>query len=76
MQKLRKQLKVYCINNNINMNRVAKHIDENPFPMGTSNIYRFYIGKTISDRQLDKLDFFFELKNGKNEQIENDKKTI
>ena len=62
--KLRKTLMLYCIENKISLSKVSQNMVDNPFPIGVSNIYNFYLEKhELSQRQRLKLTLFFELEN-------------
>ncbi len=64
MDKLRKTLMLYCIEKNISLSKISQHMVDNPFPIGSTNIYRFYLEKhELSQRQRTKLKLFFELEN-------------
>jgi hypothetical protein len=64
MDKLRKTLMLYCIEKNISLSKVSQNMVDNPFPIGVSNIYNFYLEKhELSQRQRLKLTLFFELEN-------------
>jgi hypothetical protein len=62
MDKLRKTLMLYCIEKNISLSKLSQGMIDNPFPIGSSNLYRFYLEKhELSKRQRIKLELFFEL---------------
>ena len=62
--KLRKTLMLYCMENKISLSKISQTGIDNPFPIGGTNIYRFYLQKhELSDRQRTKLTLFFELEN-------------
>jgi hypothetical protein len=62
--KLRKTLMLYCMENKISLSKISQSMVDNPFPIGCTNIYRFYLQKhELSDRQRTKLTLFFELEN-------------
>jgi hypothetical protein len=62
MDKLRKTLMLYCIEKNISLSKISQGMIDNPFPIGSSNLYRFYLEKhELSKRQRIKLELFFEL---------------
>jgi hypothetical protein len=64
MDKLRKTLMLYCIEKNISLSKISQGMVDNPFPIGSTNIYRFYLEKhDLSQRQRTKLKLFFELEN-------------
>ena len=64
MDPLRKTLMLYCIEKNISLSKVSQNMVDNPFPIGSSNIYRFYLEKhELSPKQRTKLKLFFELEN-------------
>jgi len=64
MDKLRKTLMLYCIEKNISLSKISQNMVDNPFPIGSTNIYRFYLEKhELSQRQRTKLTLFFELEN-------------
>ena len=64
MDKLRKTLMLYCIEKNISLSKISQGMVDNPFPIGSTNIYRFYLEKhELSQRQRTKLKLFFELEN-------------
>jgi hypothetical protein len=72
MDKLRKTLMLYCIEknislskiSNISLSKISQGMVDNPFPIGSTNIYRFYLDKhELSQRQRTKLKLFFELEN-------------
>ncbi len=64
MDKLRKTLMLYCIEKNISLSKISQQMIDNPFPIGSTNIYRFYLEKhELSQKQRLKLTLFFELEN-------------
>ncbi len=64
MDPLRKTLMLYCIEKNISLSKISQQMVDNPFPIGGTNIYRFYLEKhELSQRQRTKLKLFFELEN-------------
>ena len=64
MDKLRKTLMLYCIEKNISLSKISQQMVDNPFPIGSTNIYRFYLEKhKLSQKQRLKLTLFFELEN-------------
>ena len=64
MDPLRKTLMLYCLEKNISLSKVSQNMVDNPFPIGSTNIYRFYLEKhELSKRQRTKLKLFFELEN-------------
>ena len=64
MDPLRKTLMLYCLEKNISLSKISQNVITNPFPIGGTNIYRFYLEKhELSKRQRRKLELFFELIN-------------
>ena len=64
MDILKKRLMLYCIEKNISLSKISQGMIDNPFPIGGTNIYRFYLGKhKLSPKQRTKLELFFELEN-------------
>lgn len=62
--KLLKTLMLYCIEKKISLSKVSQLMVDNPFPIGVSNIYKFYLQKQdLSAKQRTKLILFFELEN-------------
>ena len=62
MDPLRKTLMLYCMEKNISLSKISQQMIDNPFPIGSTNIYRFYLEKhELSQRQRTKLKLFFEL---------------
>ena len=62
--KLRKTLMLYCIEKNISLSKISQQMVDNPFPIGSTNIYKFYLEKhELSKKQRTKLTLFFELEN-------------